>query len=420
MSIKLTEPDQAAPHNEPEEPRADDPFFGDATSAEWNACIGPQGLEVNYVEGYVSAACCLVETLLEKRDYGGRDTLAMPILYNARHGIELALKFAVGNLAELGRIKSLPRTNHDIGACWSHLVEEPVGDEALRSHVADLKPFVDSLAAIDADGQGLRYFHDRDGHRSLPDRSLINLLVVRHSIVRLQELIERLVGRTIDLCEEVRTGTTTAELSSSDLRTITDLLPPRVEWESNAFDEAKAVICRRYRLSGKKFSRALDAIQGDRGLAGRLGVTSELAHLTTSDVDRVVKAWTAYHAVGLRRRERGAGVAVVNAAELMDEMRRTDLSGRTEVLEGLAAALGQDGIADLRAVFYLGREGSPAPCYERDLSSQKSGVGTSGRNRALADMLEKTNLLRCLKDGLAALGANHLAARVPKETPLTG
>lgn len=420
MSRELTEPDQAGPRDEQQEPHADDPFFGDAISAEWNACIGPQGLEVNYVEGYVSAARYLVETLLEKRDYARRDTLAMPILYNARHGIELALKFAVGHLAKVGRIKPLPRTNHDIEACWKHLVEEHVGDEALRSHVADLKPFVDSLAAIDADGQELRYFHNRDGRPSLRDRPLMNLVVVRHSIVRLQGLIEQLIGRTMDLCEEVRTATTTAELSNSDLRTITDLLPLRVDWKRSVFDEAKAEICRRYGLSGKKFSRALDAIQGDRGLAGRLGVTSELAHLTASDVDRVVEAWTAYHAAGLRRRGRRAGAAIVNAAELMDEVRRIDSSGRMEVLEGLTAALGQGSIADLRTVFYLGRERLPAPCYEWYLSDQRTTVERSGPNRAVADMLEKINLLRCLKDGLAGLGATHLAARVPEETPLAG
>ena len=63
-----------------------DPFFETVNDGEWNACIGKQGDEINYVEGYMEAAQLLADTLIAKKLYGSRDTLAMPILYNARHG----------------------------------------------------------------------------------------------------------------------------------------------------------------------------------------------------------------------------------------------------------------------------------------------------------------------------------------------
>jgi hypothetical protein len=33
-----------------------DPFFSLGKNSEWNACIGRQGFEENYVEGYMEAA----------------------------------------------------------------------------------------------------------------------------------------------------------------------------------------------------------------------------------------------------------------------------------------------------------------------------------------------------------------------------
>ena len=71
---------------------SDDPFFRLTGDTEWNACIGPQGHEENYVDGYMEAALYLSRAVLEKQLHISRDTLVLPILYNARHAIELALK----------------------------------------------------------------------------------------------------------------------------------------------------------------------------------------------------------------------------------------------------------------------------------------------------------------------------------------
>ena len=75
----------------PASPTADDPFFRLTSSAEWNACVGPQSSEADYVNGYIEAAMELADAVIAKRLYDKRDTLAMPILYNARHALEIAL-----------------------------------------------------------------------------------------------------------------------------------------------------------------------------------------------------------------------------------------------------------------------------------------------------------------------------------------
>ncbi len=68
-------------------PSSPDPFFALIHDGQWNACVGVQGSEINYVDGYLEAARILAETVINRDLMGSRDTLAMPILYNARHGL---------------------------------------------------------------------------------------------------------------------------------------------------------------------------------------------------------------------------------------------------------------------------------------------------------------------------------------------
>lgn len=67
-----------------------DPFFEHINDGDWNACVGKQGDAENYVDGFLEAAIELVGAVIDKNLVSSRDTLAMPILYNCRHGLEFA------------------------------------------------------------------------------------------------------------------------------------------------------------------------------------------------------------------------------------------------------------------------------------------------------------------------------------------
>lgn len=63
----------------------------------------------------MEAALELVDAIFEKDLMGKRDTLVLPILYNARHAIELVLKFATERLVEAGVVKNYgPKLSHNI------------------------------------------------------------------------------------------------------------------------------------------------------------------------------------------------------------------------------------------------------------------------------------------------------------------
>jgi hypothetical protein len=106
---------------------SDDPFFKRHSARTWNACIGKQGDEENYMDGYIEAAMELAGAVIDKKMYRSRDTLVLPILYNARHAMELTLKFATDRLVKAGLIQPGGR-NHDIKAYWERLHGASLGD----------------------------------------------------------------------------------------------------------------------------------------------------------------------------------------------------------------------------------------------------------------------------------------------------
>lgn len=63
-----------------------------------DACIGTQGYEENYLDGYIEAAIELADAIIDKELYGKRDTLVLSIMYNARHAVEMTLKFSTDHL----------------------------------------------------------------------------------------------------------------------------------------------------------------------------------------------------------------------------------------------------------------------------------------------------------------------------------
>jgi hypothetical protein len=99
-----------------------DPFFRVILDATWNACLGKQGDEENYLTGYIEAAIELTHAIIEKELLGKRDTLVLPILYNARHAIELTLKFTKKHLIQASILQDNgQKTNHNIQQYWDYL-----------------------------------------------------------------------------------------------------------------------------------------------------------------------------------------------------------------------------------------------------------------------------------------------------------
>jgi hypothetical protein len=273
-----------------------DPFFERINDGEWNACVGIQGFELNYVEGFLDAAAIVADALVDGEMIGSRDTLAMPILYNARHGLELALKFVIGNLARIGMIADRPgEPDHDILNYWDHLHAQSVADHRSRELVAELRPFVVSLDAIDKDGGELRYFENREGRRSLGRHPSIHLKLVRKNVHRLRTLLRGLTDRVEDLEVQWPTGTSTKLLSRTDLMEVAKTLGPRSSWTDAAFDDRRKLVKARFGIGNGPLTEAINAIERSRELGAHLGKLNRPEHLTGERVLELAGLWLAAH-----------------------------------------------------------------------------------------------------------------------------
>ena len=257
-----------------------DPFFDLIPYSQWNACIGRQGNEQNYMDGYIEAAIQLASVVIDNQMVGSRDTLVLPILYNGRHALELSLKFAINRLHAMNAIAAGADMDHDILSHWKQLYDSRVGDHSVRELVAQLGPYVTSLARVDDDGQELRYAQNKAAAASLANFAVVSLCLIRSSLEAMAKVLAALKFRVLELEEERRTGTYTTECSRRDLVNITNMLGQHSDWKNDSFTDAKKAVMSYYGISSRKFSRAVDKIRASRELAAMVGFESCLTHLS--------------------------------------------------------------------------------------------------------------------------------------------
>lgn len=385
-----------------------DPFFSLGGSGEWNACIGRQGDEENYVDGYMEAALELANAVIDKGQHGKRDTLAMPILYNARHAVELSLKFVINRLCEAGVIAAPLRKNHDIKAHWGHVAATKLGDSQLRAHIARLSPFVDSLHRIDSDGQQLRYPETQDGQQSLSELAVCDLELIRRSLVLLSDLLAEMKYRVQRLVEERATGTFTNEFSRTDLFDLAKALPPRAMWSDPSFDAAKAELMREFGISGGQFSRAIDIIKNHRGMGSLLGTEFALTYLTDEHAQFVIQEWSKIHPPRGDEEDLGLDYFDTSRFHRLGEERDT----REAAIAAVIAKLSAKEIADLETIFYIGRERFFCEVYDQRLKSTLKAQASGDVLESVAHLMSKMNVLDALARGVEILGRPSLATNL--------
>lgn len=386
-----------------------DPFFHVVHDGQWNACVGIQGSAENYVDGYIEAAQELVTAVIEKRLIASRDTLAMPILYNCRHGLELALKFVIDRLHGMGAVAELHPVNHDILSHLRHLRDAGVGDVRFVKLLTELEPFVTSLAAIDDDGQELRYARNREGQRSLSGIAVINLPQIRQSIERMSGILLELKARVHDMEEERATGSHTKECSRADLEEIASMIGDHATWRDQNFNARKACIQERFGLSSRKFSAAIKAIRKSRPLASLVGLETELKHLSDEKAVAVLKGWTEAHP------KQGDDSDGLGTDYFLRDWGKFQAHAQQahELDEAVLRLLNVEEFSDLQTLFYIGRDRVHGEHYEDNLARTIKGHrADKSLSDAVHHLMSKTNLLDAIVEGARAVGRPSLAAKL--------
>ena len=396
-------------------PEASDPFFETIPDSQWNACVGIQGDEQNYVDGYIEAALELAAAVLEKKLVASRDTLAMPILYNGRHALELSLKFAINRLHAMGAIASRHIPNHDILSHWTHLRDADVGDVTLRGLIAELEPFVRSLAKIDDDGQELRYATNQEGRKSLDGIAVVNLPHIRQSLQAMSDILMRIKYRVFDLAEERGTGAYTKDCSREDLQIIADMLGHHATWTEDSFKDKKAAVREKFGLSSGKFSDAVTKIRQSRPLATRVGLETPLTFLTDEKAVFALERWSiANPPHDEDSDDLGADYFQRDREKVKDGRQVTH-----ELIDAIIANLSDEEFVDLEVLFYMGRGREFGEHYDKMLADTLAEHRIAkSRWEGVYHIMTKTSLLENVIAGAKAAGRPSLAAELRAIRPV--
>tara|TARA_R110002020_G_scaffold135207_3_gene301951 strand:- start:1016 stop:2215 length:1200 start_codon:yes stop_codon:yes gene_type:complete len=373
-----------------------EPFFLPIGDTNLNACLGKQGSERSYYRGYIRSAILLVEDVLNNERFADFDSVVLPILFNARHGVELNLKFILNTFNEWGLKVPQHKITHDISALYDCISKVKMGDQELKSIVIKIGPYVRSLSNIDHDGEELRYHKTRDNVKSLDTISIVNLEVVRFSLAQLNDLTEQLHRCLRRLSLERKVVSHTSVLSRRDLLEIAGRLPDRTEWASPRFKESKKKVMDDYDLSGTQFSRALKVIETNRAMMPLIGLDCHLLSLTDFQIQKILRLRPNTFEQKVNLQSVLENNNSKNQAQTFHKYIRTHLSVNDR--------------ADLMTIYFIGRDGDLAEYYEYDFAEKCRAI----KSKSIDDTsyLFSTIFMESIVEGLRILGKAALATQV--------
>lgn len=254
-----------------------------------NACVGKNGYVdfFQYQNGYRDATSILLESI-RKPDFNP-DSMVYPILYSARHAVELFLKnqiyqlYAVEEIVK-GSVSQIRMNIHEIDellAEYNRLVEY---DARFKEDTELLNDFLKDYVDVDNNGEAFRYPFSNVGELHNTQLYCVNLGIFAEKFNELLKLMDNLDFLTEQILEEYQTGTVVKGVSRDIIEQISKQLPLRSDWDSSEFAEVKAKIREEYELSSRTFQAVLKLIENHYEFAANIGLEVSIPTLTPQEL----------------------------------------------------------------------------------------------------------------------------------------
>ncbi len=210
-----------------------------------NACVGNNGfIDLHtYQLGYYQATIALIKGAKESKFNVDAlvDALVYPIVFSARHAIELFLKSQLYNLqyinakAQGKEFEDKIQTTHSIRDLWHEYKELTAVDIRYEPHIRALGEYMVNFYEIDDTGETFRYPFDHEETRHLTDFGCINIEVFEDRFIKMYKTVDELGYLTEFLTHEYREGTVVSGLSREQIKEIAIELPPKKDWILDEF-----------------------------------------------------------------------------------------------------------------------------------------------------------------------------------------
>lgn len=251
-------------------------FKGNHHSFHLNACVGHNGWTgiSTYLEGYQAATIAMLESILCNKSLNGskiifwtEDTAIYPILFTARHSLELFLKAEINNINSLSKylipVQKELTVTHNIQDLWNIFKNQLslLNDNRLKYITSKFEETIEEYNKIDPNGETFRYPYSNDNKKHLEEIDVINVYDFYINYLELAKEMQDFHLLVDYLYNEYDTETYTKKLNRQDIEDISKSLPLRKEWAKIDFKKIKNDIKKKYNLSERELSTVIKKIE---------------------------------------------------------------------------------------------------------------------------------------------------------------
>jgi hypothetical protein len=267
-----------------------------ANNINYNACVGFNG---NYdIDKFDLVYIVTVNVLLESTIKGETtlDAIVYPVVYSARHYIELTLKHQIAGLTLINRIvdsnfNSRFLAIHEISELWKEFRLISKLDSRYEELVLKAEEYINDFSEIDDNGETFRYPFSNDNIKHLSGLYCIDLYDFGVRFEELCEILKEIVWLTSGLVEEYNQRSFIAGKSRAEIKEVAMKLPPIQTWSENGFNSIKSQIKTEYNLSSNQLSKIINFIKSHREFSTLIDNEIRLEELTDRDLIWFLKVY---------------------------------------------------------------------------------------------------------------------------------
>ena len=262
-----------------------------------NACVGENGgtTDEDIRNGFKRTVELLAESLKDGREV--EDLLVYPIVYNARHSIELSLKIVIKMLWEIEEKKGIKYSDeiiaerkkkihtHNIEELYKMACENKNIDRRIPAYFENIEDMI-RFYYFDEEGDAFKYELNKENqpHMIKNKISHISIVLLETEFKEVMEKFDELIYFLRNCMDEYSLGTFTKNLSRTDIWDILKRLPDYEEWKTEEFREIKEEIKQEYRLGSKEFSEAVNLIKQNRLFSANIGCEKIFGTITEEEL----------------------------------------------------------------------------------------------------------------------------------------